>query len=600
MVSSVLVARILVLLGVLALLGAGGGYVGYEEPWAFGLRPGSPDARYGPLVGAVAGICLGIAATLVVAVVRQRRGRPAKTALQPIDWQELHDPADSHASPAVVVCEMCRATSDCECPQCDVCGQKGDPGCYVSGNRVNHGLMMSPELLERRASLPGAVLMCSLCRSRRGCECPRCDFCGQKGDPGCYVSGNRINHGLMRQPEPEDAAIPVPVLASADWLELHDPGLQASHEEEPADAPVSKWEEPSKLQRLLQGPLPGPRSGNFIGPRMPMTLEMVAQRAQNDDQPLRAKSGGRLTATEYPEVLERQWREWTEMFGDGGGGGHLSRPVVIAGLALAALVLTGLGYAFGPLVLGGFQGGAVAGAKTTWQTLTPFAGAFGGLLLSAIAAWFVLVKKGAGKDESKVGSKYEQVYAPARITQVKYIDDSGREVEKDAPDARRYVVRRMITDLMRAPFAHRQEGIFVSGEKMSKDQLFRQGEIRLETTKDLSKLTRPEELYDAGPLTGRWRGVSSLRWYVGLRNPIETGMAAREWEIEGESNGGAGRFFTSNAGFLALVIGVIGGIIFFFAALDHRGNLDQEVSELMDRTPRAVQEAQSRTPPGSN
>ena len=601
--KAVFIARLLALLGVFTVLGAGGGYVGYAEPWLFGLRPDTPDVLYGPLAGVLSGTALGILTVILGLALRPRSARPGQEELPTPDWQELYDPVDLRPAPSVVACGLCYAASECECPRCDVCGQKGDPGCYMAKGRLNHGLAFSPEVLERQASLAGAVLMCGLCQSKRGCDCPRCDVCGQRGNPGCYVSGSRVNHGLRHRPRAErvETERPAPVLPSIDWLALHDPAGLPGPEEERASAPVSQWREPSKLQKLMQGALPGPRSGKFIGPRMPMTLEAVAQRAQTDDFPLRGKDGGRLSAAEYPEVLDRQWREWTEMFGErGGGGGHIPRPVFIGGLAIAAVLLVGLGYAFGPMFLGGVQGGVVAGAKSTWQTLMPFAGAALGLVMSAVLAWIVLAWMGAGKDEGKVASKYEQVYAPARITQVAYRNDSGREVDAGAPDARRYVLRRMITDLMRAPFANRQEGIFVSGEKMSRDQLFRNGEIRLETTKDLSKLTKPQELYDAGPLSGRWRGVSSLRWYVALRNPIETGMAAREWEIEGESKGGAGRFFTSNAGFLVLAICLIGGTIMFFAALDHKDNLDHEAADLMDRTPKIAREAEPRIPPGTN
>ena len=126
-----------------------------------------------------------------------------------------------------------------------------------------------------------------------------------------------------------------------------------------------QWEEPSGIagwfSRRLKGSPPGPRSAKFIGPRMPLTLDMVAQRARNDDMPLRAKSGGRLTAAEYPEVLERQWQEWAEMFGDGRSL-SIPQPVIMGALALLTLVLAVGGFIFGPMVLG-FQGGAVAGAS---------------------------------------------------------------------------------------------------------------------------------------------------------------------------------------------------------------------------------------------
>ena len=471
------IARLLV---ILALLTAGGGYLGYAAPWALGLRPGIDHAAYGPLVGATSGAALGVIAPLCVMVVRRLRKQPLGAALPSIDWQDLHDPVEPPQS-----------------------------------------------------------------------QWPR-----------------------------------------QDWQQAHDPAAQPPGEEGPALATRPKWKEPSRLGRFLQAPLPGPRSARFIGPRLPRTLEMVAQRARNDDMHLRAESGGRLTAAEYPEVLERQWDEWREMFGEGGGP-SVSQPVIIIGLAVWTLFLLGLGYIFGPKVLG-FQGGAVAGASTLSHTLAPFLGMGVGIGLSAFCAWWVLFKWAGGQGGER-GSKWEQAYGTARITQVEYRDDSGRLVDEHAPDSRRYVVRRMNTNLKRLAFADRQEGIFVSGKKMSKEQLFRKGEIRLETTKDLSKLTRSEELFDARPLTGLWMGVASVWWYTGLRNPIETGMAAREWEVEGES-GGAGRFFTSNIGWMTLLVCVVAGIIIFFAALDHRGEINAEVREIPDRTPKVMQELQPRTP----
>ena len=47
MSKTALMGRLLALLGVFAVLSAGG-YVGYAEPWLFGLPPDTPDARGAP------------------------------------------------------------------------------------------------------------------------------------------------------------------------------------------------------------------------------------------------------------------------------------------------------------------------------------------------------------------------------------------------------------------------------------------------------------------------------------------------------------------------------------------------------------------------
>ena len=319
---------------------------------------------------------------------------------------------------------------------------------------------------------------------------------------------------------------------------------------------------------------------------------MVAKRARNDDMPLRAPSGGRLTAAEYPDVLERQWHDWRQVFG-GSGTNLMSRPVLIAALLAATLALAVSGYMFGPFALG-FQGEAVDGAVSTREMLAPYLGMLVGLALGVGASWWLLSWWSGGKDGGGTGSTWEQVYAPARITQVEYRDDSGRVMQEDAPDSRRYVVRRMNTHLLRAAFADRQEGVFVGGEKMSKEQRFRRGEIRLETARDISKLTKPQELYDARPLTGRWRGVSSVRWYVGLRNPIETGIAARDWDLSADKSAWARRFIAATYGWWILLACVAGGIILLTIILDAKQGMDQEVPGVVDRTPKAAQQAPAR------
>ncbi len=586
----------------LLVLAAAGAYAGHEASGALGLRGGLPDAAYVPLTGAMVGAALGVAAFFLALAARERRQAASQPASQlrwpSVDWRELHDPVATAAAAvmrpkALAVCGLCYSTGSCECPRCDFCGETGNPGCYASGARLNHGLHVSQAFLDRRDRLVsvGVSLVCSLCRSRRGCECPRCDVCGETGNLACYSSAGRVNHGLNHWTGPGEERRTT-TLPSIDWQQIHDP----------ADAPKQRpqggqWEEPSGLRarfiKLFQPPPPGPSSSKFIGPRLPMTLEMAAQQARNDDMPLRAPSGGRLTAAEYPGVLERQWHEWRQMFG-GSGASLISSPILIAVLLAGTLALAVGGYAFGPRTLG-FQGGSVAGTVSTFQALAPYLGLLAGLAAGLGASWWVMFRWSGGKNGGETGSRWDQVYAPARIAQVEYRDDAGRVVAEDAPDSRRYVVRRMNTHLQRAAFADRQEGVFVSGAKMSKEmskeQRFRRGEIRLETTKDLSKLTRPQELYDARPLTGRWRGVSSVRWYVGLRNPIETGIAAREWDLSVDKSAWARRFIAATYGWWILLACIAGGIILVTIVLDAKSDSDQEAREVVDRTPRAVQQA---------
>ena len=38
----------------------------------------------------------------------------------------------------------------CICPECDVCGEVGNPDCYASKGKVNHGLEMSIAVKEHR------------------------------------------------------------------------------------------------------------------------------------------------------------------------------------------------------------------------------------------------------------------------------------------------------------------------------------------------------------------------------------------------------------------------------------------------------------------
>ena len=331
------------------------------------------------------------------------------------------------------------------------------------------------------------------------------------------------------------------------------------------------------------GPGYSVRDARFIGPRLPLTLTTVAARARNDSWPLRGPKGGRLTAEGYPEVLLRQVEEFEEMFGSGGAGG-LPRWLVYAGLAALALVLAGVGYVAAPMAMG-VSSGAVAGAGSTTDTAAPYAGAVVGLLLGAgVAVWAVLASRRT--DASTGGdSDFEKVYARARITQVEYRDDAGQPVGPEEPAARRHVVRRMLTYLRREAFADRQQGVFVGAPGMSRDKRFRNGDIRLETTKDLSRLVGPQDLYDAQPLSGRWRGMGSIRWYVALRDPIETGMYAREYDQDSDTNGAFRRALTKNYGLWVLLGCIVAGLLLFFATLEAGSEAEEG---LPDRTPAAA------------
>ena len=74
--------RTLAAAGAMLLLAAAGGVLGYYFPGAFGLRPGTPDAAYGPLVGVTAGLAAGVIALVIAMAVRHRRrpSRPSSSA----------------------------------------------------------------------------------------------------------------------------------------------------------------------------------------------------------------------------------------------------------------------------------------------------------------------------------------------------------------------------------------------------------------------------------------------------------------------------------------------------------------------------------------
>lgn len=55
-------------------------------------------------------------------------------------------------------CEVCfldpgsTGPHGCICPECEVCGETGNPDCYATSNQVNHGLIISDQVRERQAS----------------------------------------------------------------------------------------------------------------------------------------------------------------------------------------------------------------------------------------------------------------------------------------------------------------------------------------------------------------------------------------------------------------------------------------------------------------
>ena len=64
-----------------------------------------------------------------------------------------HGPGDSSPpDPAMPPCEVCFEDDfNCQCPECDVCGEAGNFRCYAQGRFVNHGLVVTPEMAELRA-----------------------------------------------------------------------------------------------------------------------------------------------------------------------------------------------------------------------------------------------------------------------------------------------------------------------------------------------------------------------------------------------------------------------------------------------------------------
>ena len=99
--------------------------------------------------------------------------------------------------------------------------------------------------------------------------------------------------------------------------------------------------------------------------------------------------------------------------------------------------------------------------------------------------------------------------------------------------------------------------------------------------KDLSKITGPAGLYDGRPLTGRWMGVNSIRWFVALREPIVTGKETAEYDNGGGLGTVRRRRLIGNYGFWMLAAGFVVGLLIFFNQLD----VQEKEPEPVDRDP---------------
>ena len=319
----------------------------------------------------------------------------------------------------------------------------------------------------------------------------------------------------------------------------------------------------------------------FIGPVLPqatigaMAASVLAQVARSDPMPLRDQAGGYYTAEKHPDILHRQYQLVEQFAPSGGGTGSMPRWVAVAVGIAAALILGIVGFSLAPGILGA---SGVAGSGGSTQQIAPYIGLALGVALGAGLGLMMLVFFG----RAPTGQMWPKVYAKARISQVAYVDPDGRPCDRDAIGAERVVIRRMRTWLQRMAFADRQQGIFVQTAKWKPDMdLFRDGEIRLETTKDLSQWTHPSILYDGEPLGGNWRGVNSVRWWVQLREPIETGKETAIYDSGPE--GQERRRLIGNAGFWILAAGLIIGMIIFFNAMD--ASRQAENPDPVDRTP---------------
>ena len=186
------------------------------------------------------------------------------------------------------------------------------------------------------------------------------------------------------------------------------------------------------------------------------------------------------------------------------------------------------------------------------------------------------------------------VYAAARITQVEWLDRLGKVVAQDAAGARRHPIRRMRTYLQRAAFAANQEVLIPPQEGGGKgkkkrnnnsQERFRRGEIRIETTEDLRTIRTPHDLYESKPLSGRWREVNALRWFVALKYPLETGMVALLYHTGDDLKSAMRKFFVSTYGWWVLLVCIIAGFLLLFITIDYQQAKAEAEQQVPDRTP---------------
>ena len=319
----------------------------------------------------------------------------------------------------------------------------------------------------------------------------------------------------------------------------------------------------------------------FVGPTplhhpvSGLPARVLADKARRDPIPLRDRGGGYYAAERHPDVLYRQYQLLESFAPSGAAGGSLPRWIPVAIGLLLAVVLAFVGWEVAPAILGG---GAVKGSGGLTQVVMPYVGLGVGALCGVGLGFLMLSIFG----RAPTGDMWPKVYARARISQVKYVDAESRPCDENDVGAVRVVVRRMRTWLMRMVFADRQEGIFVPTEDWKPGMdLFREGDIRIETTADLSAISHPSELYSGRPLSGVWRGVNSVRWWVQLREPIEAGKETAIYDGGEEEN--RNRRLIGNAGFWMLAAGILVGLVIFFNALDT--SQEGQRSAPVDRTP---------------
>ena len=338
--------------------------------------------------------------------------------------------------------------------------------------------------------------------------------------------------------------------------------------------------------------LPAP-SGPFIGPPLTITAQVMADRARRDAMPLRAPRGGFYTAERHPDVLRRQYSDLLQ-FTSNPAGAPLPVVVVYGLLVLVTLGMALAGWFIAPYALG-TSTGVVQGASGAANSALPVVGALVGAVVAVVSIWWFFLRNRGGTAFTTSGNAmWESVYSLARITQVAYRNPAGQDVEKGAVDAERVAVRRCRAWLMRMAFADRQEGVFVSNDIADTDRpasslgdSFLRGAIRIETTNDLSQITHPSQLYDGVPLSGKWLGVNSTRWFVALREPIEVGKESAEYEASSDPAEAMRRRLVGNAGFWMLAAGFVVGLMILL----NGGDTERPAPDPVDRTPGKTAEA---------